>query len=139
MSASTELVNKMSQIVRSVLLKTFDPARYPNPVLQWHYRILQAIALDEELPETPEDKTIPKHNNIHKRIGPLALGWGEELDKVAPAGRVGPPKKRKANAITGDGDGDAISIKREKRPVEQASSEKIESLYDQGNLMTVGP
>ena len=34
--------------------------------LQWHYRILQAMALDEELPETPEDKTIPKYRQIAK-------------------------------------------------------------------------
>lgn len=34
--------------------------------LQWHYRILQALALDEDLPEKPEDKTIPKYKQIDK-------------------------------------------------------------------------
>ena len=34
--------------------------------LQWHYRILQALALDEDLPEKPEDKTIPKYRQIDK-------------------------------------------------------------------------
>lgn len=36
------------------------------PALQWHYRILQALALDEDLPEKPEDKTIPKYRQIDK-------------------------------------------------------------------------
>ncbi len=34
--------------------------------LQWHYRILQALALEEDLPEKPEDKTIPKYRQIGK-------------------------------------------------------------------------
>jgi hypothetical protein len=34
--------------------------------LQWHYRILQALALDEDVPEKPDDKTIPKYRQIHK-------------------------------------------------------------------------
>lgn len=38
----------------------------PNLALQWHYRILQALALDEDLPEKPEDKTIPKYRQIAK-------------------------------------------------------------------------
>jgi len=71
----------MGEVVRSVTLKSFNPAKYPNPALQWHYRILQAIALEEELPEQPEDKTIPKYNAIHKRTGPLALESGELRDQ----------------------------------------------------------
>ena len=34
--------------------------------LQWHYRILQALALDEDLPEKPEDKTMPRYKQIDK-------------------------------------------------------------------------
>ena len=34
--------------------------------LQWHYRILQALALEEEIPVKPEDKTIPKYKQIDK-------------------------------------------------------------------------
>ena len=40
--------------------------------LQWHYRILQAMALNEDLPEKPDDKTIPKYKQIDKVFpGPL--------------------------------------------------------------------
>ncbi len=34
--------------------------------LQWHYRILQAMALDEDIPEKPDDKTTPKYRQIDK-------------------------------------------------------------------------
>lgn len=34
--------------------------------LQWHYMILQAMALDEDLPEQPADKTLPKYRQIDK-------------------------------------------------------------------------
>lgn len=34
--------------------------------LQWHYRILQALALDEDVPESPEDKTTPKYRQMDK-------------------------------------------------------------------------
>jgi ATP-dependent DNA helicase 2 subunit 1 len=50
----------------------FLPALYHADIafvqlaLQWHYRILQALALDEDLPEHPEDKTIPKYRQIDK-------------------------------------------------------------------------
>jgi len=60
----------------------YDPSKYPNPSLQWHYRILQALALDEELPEKPEDKTIPKYKQIDKRVGNEAIEWGTILEQV---------------------------------------------------------
>ena len=128
----------MGEVVRSVTLKSFNPAKYPNPALQWHYRILQAIALDEELPEQPEDKTLPKYSTIHKRVGQLALEWGELLDSDVPAGRAveqAPTKKRKS-VMNGREDGEK-KIKREKKGDEGVSGDKIESLFEQGNLKTV--
>ena len=60
----------------------YDPSKYANPSLQWHYRILQALALDEDLPAKPEDKTIPKYKQIDKRIGNEAITWGKVLDAI---------------------------------------------------------
>lgn len=37
-----------------------------STALQWHYRILQAMALEEDIPEHPDDKTIPKYRQIDK-------------------------------------------------------------------------
>ena len=58
----------------------YDPSKYPNPSLQWHYRILQALALDDEIPEKPEDKTIPKYRQIDKRVGVETTEWGKVLE-----------------------------------------------------------
>ena len=60
----------------------YDPARYPNPSLQWHYRILQALALDEDIPAKPEDKTVPKYRQIDKRVGNEAVEWGKALEET---------------------------------------------------------
>lgn len=62
------LMDKMRPIVQQLQLPgaTYDPSRYPNPALQWHYRILQALAMEEELPDKPEDKTIPRAKQIDK-------------------------------------------------------------------------
>ena len=139
--AGPVLFNKMGEIVLAAKLKSFNPIKYPNPALQWHYRVLQAYALEEELPKEKEDKTIPKYNTLHKRTGPLAVEWGKLLDSLVPAGgAVEPTKKRKA-VTNGKEDGGEVDkkIKREKKPVEAASNDKVESLYEQGTLMTVLP
>lgn len=64
--APDALVDEMRKVVQQLQLPKaiYDPARYPNPSLQWHYKILQAIALDEELPEAAEDKTVPRYRQI---------------------------------------------------------------------------
>ncbi|KAI9779938.1 MAG: ATP-dependent DNA helicase II subunit 1 [Geoglossum umbratile] len=77
------LVDMMRTVVQQLQLPKgqYNPEKYPNPALQWHYRILQAMALEEDLPEKPEDKTIPKHRQIHKRAGEYVLEWGRELEQ----------------------------------------------------------
>ncbi|KAI4181493.1 MAG: hypothetical protein LQ346_006774 [Caloplaca aetnensis] len=79
--APEELTDRMRTIVQQLQLPKarYDPSKYPNPALQWHYRVLQAMALDEELPEKPDDKTVPKYKQIDKRAGEYALEWGREL------------------------------------------------------------
>jgi ATP-dependent DNA helicase 2 subunit 1 len=64
--APDSLVDEMRKVVQQLQLPKaiYDPGKYPNPSLQWHYKILQAIALDEELPEIPEDKTVPRYRQI---------------------------------------------------------------------------
>ncbi|KAL8903796.1 MAG: hypothetical protein Q9207_003688 [Kuettlingeria erythrocarpa] len=81
--APEELIDRMRTIVQQLQLPKarYDPSKYPNPALQWHYRVLQAMALDEELPEKPDDKTVPKYKQIAKRAGEYALEWGRELQE----------------------------------------------------------
>ena len=79
--APDRLVDLMRDVIQQLQLPKaiYDPGKYPNPSLQWHYRILQALALEEDLPEKPEDWTVPKYRQIDKRAGPYVMDWGEEL------------------------------------------------------------
>ncbi len=81
--APEPLIDRMRDVVQQLQLPKaqYDPRKYPNPALQWHYRILQAMALEEDLPEKPEDRTIPKYRQIDKRAGPYVIDWGHELHK----------------------------------------------------------
>lgn len=79
------LVDMMRVVIQQLQLPgaKYEPARYPNPALQWHYRILQAMALDEEIPEFREgdDKTVPKYKQINKRSGAYVVDWGIALEE----------------------------------------------------------
>ena len=87
--APDPLVDRMRSVVEQLQLPKaqYDPSKYPNPALQWHYRILQAMALEEDLPEKPEDKTIPRYRQIDKRAGGYATDWGHELHSQHEAWR----------------------------------------------------
>ncbi|TKA81288.1 hypothetical protein B0A55_02855 [Friedmanniomyces simplex] len=80
--APDPLIDAMRVVVQQLQLPkaVYDPHKYPNPGLQWFYRILQALALEEDLPEKAEDKTLPKWKQIHKRAGPYVVEWGKTLD-----------------------------------------------------------
>jgi ATP-dependent DNA helicase 2 subunit 1 len=43
------------------------------------------MALEEEIPTIPEDKTMPKFRHIHKRAGEFINEWGRALDVEARA------------------------------------------------------
>ena len=77
------LTDRMRTIVQQLQLPraVYDPSKYPNPSLQWFYRILQALALEEDLPEKAEDKTLPRWRQIHKRAGGYVVEFGGELDR----------------------------------------------------------
>ncbi|KAH8838908.1 ATP-dependent DNA helicase II subunit 1 [Pyricularia oryzae] len=83
--APEELTAKMRKVVGNLHLPkgTYDPARYPNPALQWHYKILQALALDEEVPEQGDDPTLPKFKAIAKRVGGAIAEINEDLEDAA--------------------------------------------------------
>lgn len=82
--APDALVDAMRVIVQQLQLPkaVYDASKYPNPSLQWFYRILQALALEEDLPEQAEDKTLPKWKQIHKRAGSFVVEWGAKLDEA---------------------------------------------------------
>ncbi|AEO55306.1 hypothetical protein MYCTH_2298998 [Thermothelomyces thermophilus ATCC 42464] len=82
-----ELTDRMRQIVQNLQLPKamYNPSKYPNPSLQWHYKVLQAMALDEDVPDSLDDATIPKYRQIDKRVGGYLVEWKEVLAEKANA------------------------------------------------------
>lgn len=99
--APDHVTDAMRLIIQNLNLPKaiYDPSKYPNPSLQWFFRILQALALEEDLPEQPEDKTLPRWKQIHKRAGGesqernaedeamltylgFVVQWGAEVEKA---------------------------------------------------------
>jgi ATP-dependent DNA helicase 2 subunit 1 len=52
-----------------------------NIALQYFYKVLQALALEEEVPEKGEDKTMPRYKQIFKRTSEQVIDWKEELEQ----------------------------------------------------------
>ncbi|KAF1834900.1 Ku domain-containing protein Pku70 [Decorospora gaudefroyi] len=76
------LRDKMKIIIEQLQLPkaVYDPSKYPNPDLQWFYRILQALALDEDIPDQPPtDKTVPRFRLIDKRCAEYIEDYGAEF------------------------------------------------------------
>ncbi|UNI22013.1 ATP-dependent DNA helicase II subunit 1 [Purpureocillium takamizusanense] len=81
--SSDELRSKARVVVQQLQLPKglYNPAKYPNPALQWHYQILKALALEEEVPDEPEDATKPKGKTMSKRAGGYMQEWHELLEE----------------------------------------------------------
>ncbi|OCT85332.1 hypothetical protein XELAEV_18023498mg [Xenopus laevis] len=75
-TANEEQVDKMKEIVHKLRFN-FRSDSFENPVLQQHFRNLEALALDMLEPEPIEDLTLPKVEMIDRRIGSLAEEFKE--------------------------------------------------------------
>lgn len=122
----------------------YDPSRYPNPSLQWHYRILQALALDEDIPDYPEDKTKPKYRQIDKRVGNETTEWGQILEKaykdyVADNPDAATTGSKRTTSANGHAGGSATSKRIKTEPGQVISDEQMKDMYQKGkvNSMTV--
>ncbi|KAH5309698.1 ATP-dependent DNA helicase II subunit 1 [Parastagonospora nodorum] len=127
------LTDKMRIIIEQLQLPkgVYDPAKYPNPDLQWFYRILQAMALEEELPEKPDDKTMPKFRQIDKRCGEYITEYGAEFEAAFAQLAVStfPHRGKRASADPGD---DKPAPKRvKKEPKVKEEGEDDEGLTDE--------
>ncbi|PWW72693.1 Ku DNA-binding complex, Ku70 subunit [Tuber magnatum] len=105
--APAALIDRMRAVVKQLHMpRGYVPDKYSNPSLQWHYRILQAIALDEDMPAQPTDTTLPKYKLIDKHAGTYCREWGEELEKLArnlatPAAKTSAAKR--STLVKGEG------------------------------------
>lgn len=131
------LTDCMKNIVKQLQLPkaVYDPARYPNPSLQWHYRILQAMALEEDLPEKPEDKTIPKYRQMHKRVSLEAIEWGRELqqqDETLNDRSLSSANPLKRGAPRNQEASSARSEKKARTDHDGPSDEEMKTAFDKG-------
>lgn len=123
-TASEEQVDKMKEIVHKLRFKYRSDA-FENPVLQQHYRNLEALALDMLAPESIEDLTMPKVEMMDKRLGSLAQ---EFKDLVYPPD-YNPEGKPAAKRKPADSGGGA-----EKKPKIEISEEELKNHVAKGTL-----
>ncbi|RVE59302.1 hypothetical protein OJAV_G00187310 [Oryzias javanicus] len=123
--ASQMQVNKMKEIISKLRFKYRSDA-FENPVLQKHYRNLEALALDMVAPEEIEDLIMPKVEQIDQRLGPLVQ---EFKDLVYPED-YNPDTKPAAKRKTADGGGGAS----EKKPKVELTEEELRAHVQNGTL-----
>lgn len=117
--APSSLVDATKKIFSRLLMPNgFESQRYPNPRLQWHYRVVRAMALQEEVPKVPEDKTTPKYRSIDTRVGDSIEEWNKVLQsnskrpseepskfakKAKPSSDAGAPSNESMKALVDAG------------------------------------
>lgn len=65
-------VDVATQVARKLKLKSYNVEAFENPVLQAHYRLIEALALEKLEVETEQDCTLPPMDRQRKKIGNLA-------------------------------------------------------------------
>nr|XP_057918608.1 X-ray repair cross-complementing protein 6 [Doryrhamphus excisus] len=127
--ASPEQVDKMKEIVSKLRFK-YRMEAFENPVIQQHYRNLEALALDMVAPDDIEDLIMPKLDQIDLRLGTLVQDF---KDLVYPAD-YNPDSKPAAKRKTASAAGTA-----EKKPKVEVSEDELRVSVQKGTLgkMTV--
>ena len=149
LTTTDALTDKMRLIIEQLQLPKgiYDASKYPNPNLQWFYRILQALALEEELPDHPDDKTIPRFRQIDKRCGEYIEAYGREFQdayaqqyKSALAHRAKPPAKKRIAADPDDKKPAPKRVKKEAKVKDEDASDNEDGVTDlqMANLNTSG-
>uniref|UniRef100_A0A8B9Q1B9 X-ray repair cross complementing 6 n=1 Tax=Apteryx owenii TaxID=8824 RepID=A0A8B9Q1B9_APTOW len=121
--ANREQVDKMKEIIQKLRFK-YRTDSFENPVLQQHFRNLEALALDMMEPEQAEDLTMPKAEEMSRRLGNLV----EEFKQLVYPPDYD-PDRRAVKRKQGDGDGQT-----EKKPKTEISRDELRSHVQKGTL-----
>ncbi|KAK6351211.1 ATP-dependent DNA helicase II subunit 1 [Orbilia javanica] len=137
--APNQLIDRMQDVIRQLHMpKGYIPEKYPNPVLQKHYKVLEAIALEEELPEEFEDKTEPKYKNIEKHAGQYIRDWGDALSQAMAEFKLTKPAQVEIHGTKrGRDSGSAAAAKKAKKDVDSGpgdADKEIRAAYDKNTL-----
>ncbi|XP_005039734.1 PREDICTED: X-ray repair cross-complementing protein 6 [Ficedula albicollis] len=121
--ASQEQVDKMKEIIQKLRFK-YRADSFENPVLQQHFRNLEALALeDKEEPEQAEDLTMPKSEQMSQRLGNLV----DEFKQLVYPPDYNPDEKAVKRKQASDGE-------TEKRPKVEVSKDELRSHVQKGTL-----
>ncbi|XP_077932807.1 X-ray repair cross-complementing protein 6 isoform X1 [Halichoerus grypus] len=125
--ANPEQIDKMKAIVQTLCF-TYRSESFENPVLQQHFRNLEALALDLTEPEhtvdlTRKEAVVPKIEAIDKRLGSLVNEFKELVypPDYNPEGKV--PKRKQDDEGSGS-----------KRPKMELSEEDLKAHVSNGTL-----
>ncbi|TFK07274.1 X-ray repair cross-complementing protein 5 [Platysternon megacephalum] len=121
--ANDEQVDKMKEIIQKLRFKYRNDS-FENPVLQQHFRNLEALALDLIEPEQAEDLTQPKVEAMNHRLGDLVEQF-KQLVYPPDYNPEGKAVKRKQ----GEGAGQT-----EKKPKMEVSKDELRSHVQKGTL-----
>ncbi|XP_069347815.1 X-ray repair cross-complementing protein 6 isoform X2 [Eulemur rufifrons] len=120
--ANPEQVDKMKAIVQKLRFK-YRSDSFENPVLQQHFRNLEALALDLMEPEQAVDLTLPKIEAMNKRLGSLV----DEFKELVYPPDYNPERKVTKQKQDGEGSGS-------KRPKMEFSEEELKAHVSKGTL-----
>ncbi|XP_062931127.1 X-ray repair cross-complementing protein 6 [Cynocephalus volans] len=120
--ANPEQIDKMKAIIQKLRFK-YRSDSFENPVLQQHFRNLEALALDLMEPEQAVDLTMPRVEAMDKRLGSLV----DEFKEL-----VYPPDYNPERKVAKQKQGDEDS--RSKRPKVELSEEELKAHVSKGTL-----
>ncbi|XP_046922347.1 X-ray repair cross-complementing protein 6 isoform X1 [Lynx rufus] len=120
--ANPEQIDKMKAIVQKLRFNYRSDA-FENPVLQQHFRNLEALALDLMEPEQAVDLTLPKTKAIDKRLGRLV----DEFKELVYPPDYNPEEKVSKRKQDDEGSGS-------KRPKVELSEEELKAHVSKGML-----
>ncbi|XP_027447596.1 X-ray repair cross-complementing protein 6 isoform X1 [Zalophus californianus] len=120
--ANPEQIDKMKAVVQKLRFN-YRSDSFENPVLQQHFRNLEALALDFMEPEQAVDLTLPKIEAIDKRLGSLVNEFKELVypPDYNPEGKV--PRQKQDDEGSGS-----------KRPKMELSEEDLKAHVSKGTL-----
>ncbi|XP_025737489.1 X-ray repair cross-complementing protein 6 isoform X1 [Callorhinus ursinus] len=120
--ANPEQIEKMKAVVQKLRFN-YRSDSFENPVLQQHFRNLEALALDFMEPEQAVDLTLPKIEAIDKRLGSLVNEFKELVypPDYNPEGKV--PRQKQDDEGSGS-----------KRPKMELSEEDLKAHVSKGTL-----
>lgn len=96
--ANQDQIDKAKEIVKKLKIK-YSPESFENPVLQKHWRNIEALALDRDAPEDFVDYTLPDVEAMDRRLGERATQF---KDMVFPDGyNPDAPAKKRAGGDAG--------------------------------------